>query len=282
MAHGLAGGAADAVSARWPVPQIERYRTIWLSDMHLGSSGCQVNYLLDFLQHTESQYLYLVGDIIDGWRLKKDLYWPRSHGDVVQAVLHKARTGTAVAYIPGNRDESIRPFCGYVFGEVQVLEEAFHLTLAGKRLWIVHGDLFDSVMQHARWLACLGARLYSASLMLERCCNLGRRWLGLPYWPLSQYLKRQVKNVTHFSTSFEQAVADGTRQRGCDGIVCGHIHQPEIRDIDGVLYCNDGDWVESLSALVETLDGELKLVYWTALRGATTPASTRKARRFSL
>ncbi|MGF7188953.1 UDP-2,3-diacylglucosamine diphosphatase [Robbsia andropogonis] len=246
------------------------YRTIWLSDIHLGSSGCQADYLLDFLKHNESENLYLVGDIIDGWRLKKGWYWPQAHNDVVQKVLRKARKGTHVIYVPGNHDEMARQFCDIAFGDILVRDEAFHTTADGRRLWIVHGDLFDGVIQHAKWLAYLGDNLYSAILVLNRWFNRIRNKLGFGYWSLSQYLKHQVKNAVNFISAFEQVMTDEARRRGCDGVVCGHIHKAEIRDIDGVLYCNDGDWVESLSALVETFEGELKIVYWTVKHSSET------------
>jgi UDP-2,3-diacylglucosamine pyrophosphatase LpxH len=252
-----------------------RYRTIWLSDIHLGSSGCQAPYLLDFLRHNESEYLYLVGDIIDGWQLRKGWYWPQAHNDVVQKILRKARKGTQVVYIPGNHDEAARQFCDLAFGDIHVRGEAFHTTLAGKRLWITHGDLFDGVIQHAKWLAYLGDSLYTLILLLNRWFNRVRNRLGFQYWSLSQYLKHQVKNAVNFISKFEHVMTDEARRRGCDGVVCGHIHKAEIRDIDGVLYCNDGDWVESLSALVETFEGELKVIYWTVMRAP--PVSAQKA-----
>ncbi|KWF13628.1 UDP-2,3-diacylglucosamine diphosphatase [Burkholderia ubonensis] len=256
-------------------PSAHRYRTIWLSDIHLGSSGCQATYLLDFLRHNDSEYLYLVGDIIDGWQLKKGWYWPQAHNDVVQKILRKARKGTQVVYIPGNHDEGARQFCDLAFGDIQVRGEAFHTTLSGKRLWIVHGDLFDGVIQHAKWLAYLGDTLYTLILVLNRWFNRIRSRLGFQYWSLSQYLKHQVKNAVNFISQFETVMTDEARRRGCDGVVCGHIHKAEIRDIDGVLYCNDGDWVESLSALVETMEGELKVVYWTAMRTPSAAISRK-------
>ncbi|RQR38272.1 MULTISPECIES: UDP-2,3-diacylglucosamine diphosphatase [unclassified Burkholderia] len=270
--------AAHVTQRDDPEPSTHRYRTIWLSDIHLGSSGCQAPYLLDFLRHNDSEYLYLVGDIIDGWQLKKGWYWPQAHNDVVQKVLRKARKGTQVVYIPGNHDEGARQFCDLAFGDIQVRGEAFHTTLAGKRLWIVHGDLFDGVIQHAKWLAYLGDTLYTLILVLNRWFNRIRSRLGFQYWSLSQYLKHQVKNAVNFISQFETVMTDEARRRGCDGVVCGHIHKAEIRDIDGVLYCNDGDWVESLSALVETMEGELKVVYWTAMRTAPSVAPSRKAK----
>ncbi|SAK81051.1 Ser/Thr protein phosphatase family protein [Caballeronia fortuita] len=255
----------------------QRYRTIWLSDIHLGSGGCQAPYLLDFLRHHESEYLYLVGDIIDGWQLRKGWFWPQAHNDVVQKILRKARKGTQVVYIPGNHDEAARQFCDLAFGDIHVRGEAFHTTLAGKRLWIVHGDLFDGVIQHARWLAYLGDTAYTMILLLNRWFNRVRTRLGLNYWSLSQYLKHQVKNAVNFISQFEKVMTDEARRRGCDGVVCGHIHKAEIRDIDGILYCNDGDWVESLSALVETYDGELKVVYWTVMRSPEARAAKARA-----
>lgn len=254
-----------------------KYRTIWISDIHLGSGGCQANYLLDFLRHNDSEYLYLVGDIIDGWQLRKGWFWPQAHNDVIQKIMRKARKGTQVVYIPGNHDEAARQFCDLAFGEIHVREEAFHTTLAGKRLWIVHGDLFDGVIQHAKWLAYLGDTLYTLILLLNRWFNRVRSRFGLNYWSLSQYLKHQVKNAVNFISKFEHVMTDEARRRGCDGVVCGHIHKAEIRDIDGVLYCNDGDWVESLSALVETFEGELKIVYWTVLRSPETALNNTEA-----
>jgi UDP-2,3-diacylglucosamine pyrophosphatase LpxH len=271
--HSIADIPAPSDTSHDDYPdEVPHYRTIWLSDIHLGSSGCQAPYLLDFLRHNESEYLYLVGDIIDGWQLKKGWYWPQAHNDVVQKVLRKARKGTQVIYVPGNHDEAARQFCDLAFGDIHVRGEAFHTTLAGKRLWIVHGDLFDGVIQHAKWLAYLGDTLYTMILVLNRWFNRIRSKLGFPYWSLSQYLKHQVKNAVNFISSLESVMTDEARRRGCDGVVCGHIHKAEMRDIDGVLYCNDGDWVESLSALVETYEGELK-------DDLTTLRARRSARR---
>ncbi|MCY0858250.1 MULTISPECIES: UDP-2,3-diacylglucosamine diphosphatase [unclassified Cupriavidus] len=258
-----------------PSHPIRHYRAIWLSDIHLGTPGCQADYLLDFLKHNESDQLYLVGDIIDGWQLRRGWYWPQSHNDVVQKLLRKARKGTEVIYVPGNHDEVARQFDGLAFGDITVREDAVHVTAAGKRLWVVHGDLFDGVVQHARWLAYLGDSLYTLILAVNRHFNRIRARLGFPYWSLSQYLKHQVKNAVNYINSFEQAMVDEARRRGCDGVICGHIHKAEIREVDGQLYCNDGDWVESLSALVETQDGELQIVYWTTLLDAPATAGRR-------
>jgi UDP-2,3-diacylglucosamine pyrophosphatase LpxH len=238
------------------------FRTIWISDVHLGTPGCQASYLLDFLKSHESETLYLVGDILDGWHLKKGWYWPQTHNDVVQKILRKGRKGTRVVYVPGNHDESVRQFIGLNFGEIEVVEDAIHTTADGKRLWITHGDLFDGVMQHARWLAYVGDSAYTLILKLNRWFNAIRVRMGLPYWSLSQYLKHQVKNAVNFISAYEHVMTEEARRRECDGVVCGHIHKAEIRDINGVLYANDGDWVESLTALVEDFDGSLRIVHW--------------------
>ncbi len=238
------------------------FRTIWISDIHLGTPGCQAELLLEFLKHTDSKELYLVGDIIDGWQLARRWYWHRSHNDVVQKILRKARKGTRVTYVAGNHDEFARHFLGLAFGDIDIVDEAVHTTAAGKRLLIIHGDQFDAVVQCAKWLAHLGDMLYGISLELNRGLSRIRRAMGLPYWSLSQYLKHRVKNAVSYINAFEEAVAREAKRRQLDGVVCGHIHRPEIRIIDGITYCNDGDWVESLSALVETTDGELRLLNW--------------------
>jgi UDP-2,3-diacylglucosamine pyrophosphatase LpxH len=242
-----------------------RFRSIFISDVHLGTPGCQARALLSFLRQTESRELYLVGDIIDGWQLKRRWYWHQSHNDVVQKVLRKARKGTRVTYIAGNHDEAMRHFLGLAFGGIDIRDEAVHVTADGKRLLVTHGDLFDAVVQGAKWLAHVGDALYMFSLRANRWFNHARARLGLPYWSLSQFLKHRVKNAVSYITKFEQALAHEAKRRGFDGVVCGHIHKAGIRDIDGVRYCNDGDWVESLTALVELESGELRIIDWKAL-----------------
>ena len=242
-----------------------RFRAIFISDVHLGTSGCQARHLLDFLRHTESRELYLVGDIIDGWQLQRRWYWHQSHNDVIQKVLRKARKGTRVTYVAGNHDEAMRQFLGLAFGGIDIRDEATHLTADGRRLLVVHGDLFDAVVQGAKWLAHVGDALYMFTLRLNRWFNNARAKMGLPYWSLSQFLKHRVKNAVSYITRFEEALAHEARRRGFDGVVCGHIHKAEVRDIGGILYCNDGDWVESLTALVETEAGELRIIDWKAI-----------------
>ncbi|NKE68010.1 UDP-2,3-diacylglucosamine diphosphatase [Ramlibacter sp. RBP-2] len=239
-----------------------RVRSVFISDVHLGTRGCQAVALLDFLKAHPSDHLYLVGDIVDGWQLRKGWYWPQAHNDVVQKVLRAARKGCRVVFVPGNHDEFARQFAGHSFGGIEVLHDAVHVTADGRRLWVIHGDAFDAVVQCARWLAYVGDTLYEFSLRLNRHLNHLRARLGLPYWSLSAWLKHKVKKALSYVTDFEHAVAREARRRGHHGVVCGHIHRAEMRMIDGVLYCNDGDWVESLTALVEHHDGRLELVTW--------------------
>ena len=238
------------------------YRAVFISDLHLGTPGCQAEALLDFLKSHTSDTLYLVGDIVDGWQLRRKWYWPQAHNDVVQKLLRRVRKGSRVVYIPGNHDEFARDFVEHHFGGIEVLEEASHTLLDGRKLWLIHGDYFDAVVQYAKWLAYVGDSLYELTLRLNRHFNRLRAKLGMRYWSLSAYLKGKVKKALNFVTDFENAVANEALKRGYQGVVCGHIHRAEIRMINGVLYCNDGDWVESRSALVEHMDGHLELIFW--------------------
>jgi UDP-2,3-diacylglucosamine pyrophosphatase LpxH len=239
-----------------------RYRAIWISDFHLGTRGCQAVRLLDFLKHTESDFLYLVGDIVDGWQLKKKWYWPQTHNDIVQKIIRRAHNGTQVFFIPGNHDEAARNFCGLRFGDVQVVDQAMHTTVSGQRLLVLHGDQFDAFLHHAKWLAKLGNTAYSFLLRVNALLNFVRRKMGFSYWSLSAYLKHKVKNAMEHISAYETLVADEARRNGADGIVCGHIHQIDMRKIGSVLYCNDGDWVESCTALAEDMHGHLLLIDW--------------------
>ncbi|MEM9628303.1 MAG: UDP-2,3-diacylglucosamine diphosphatase [Pseudomonadota bacterium] len=257
------------------------YRAIWISDFHIGTRRAQTDMLLDFLKYTESDTLYLVGDVIDNWSLKKTWFWTQGHNDVIQKILRKARKGTKVIYIPGNHDERFRDFVGTRFGRVAVMQDAVHITADRKRYLVLHGDEFDGVVKYARWLAVLGDSAYERALDLNRVLNLVRRKLGLPYWSLSSYLKRRVKQAVQFVSNFEQAVVREAKKRNADGVICGHIHTPEISMIDGIHYCNDGDWVESCSALVEHADGRFELLYWTDQSAAidqTRPAYAHQHR----
>ncbi|CAO3443618.1 Ser/Thr protein phosphatase family protein, UDP-2,3-diacylglucosamine hydrolase (EC 3.6.1.54) homolog [Azospirillum argentinense] len=252
---------------------VKQYRSIWISDVHLGTRGCKAEYLLDFLKHNESDHLYLVGDIVDGWRLRKTWYWPQAHNDVVQKILRRARKGVQVYYIPGNHDEAARDYAGLQFGGVQVVEEMIHVTADGRQLLVTHGDRFDVVVKYARWLAFIGDNAYVVLLQANTLFNWVRRKLGFPYWSLSAFLKHKTKAAVEFIGNYETALGDEARRRKVDGVVCGHIHTAEIRDMEGILYCNDGDWVESCTALVEHPCGRLEIIDWAAdirRRTATT------------
>jgi UDP-2,3-diacylglucosamine pyrophosphatase LpxH len=242
------------------------YRTIWISDVHLGTRGCKAEYLLDFLRCHDARTIYLAGDIIDGWRLRKSWYWPQSHNDIVQETLRKVRNGTRVIYVPGNHDEWLRDYVSLHFGGIEVVEEAVHVTADGRRLLVIHGDWFDLIVKNARWLALLGDHAYTLAVWVNHHFNKVRRLFGYDYWSLSAFLKLRVKNAVQYIGSFADALSDEARRRDLDGVVCGHIHHAEIRDLGGVLYCNDGDWVESCTALVEHFDGRLAIVNWPERR----------------
>ena len=248
-----------------------KYRTVWISDIHLGTKGCNAEMLLDFLRAIECDTLYLVGDIVDGWRLRKGWYWPDAHNEVVRRVLKLAHKGTQVVLIAGNHDEMLRPYAGMNFGGVEVALEAVHTTADGRRLLITHGDAFDVVVLYHRWLAFLGDQAYGLLLRLNVVLNRVRKRLDLPYWSLSSYLKKRVKNAVAYVGEFEDAVARAAAERGVDGVVCGHIHCAEIRQIGAITYYNDGDWVESCTALVEDRCGALSIVDWAAEHRAATP-----------
>jgi UDP-2,3-diacylglucosamine pyrophosphatase LpxH len=243
------------------------YRSIFISDTHLGTRGCRGDFLADFLRRTSAQNLFLVGDIIDGWRLRKSWYWDEHHDDVLRQILRHAHGGTKVTYIPGNHDEIFRSWLpmGVDISGIRLCKEAEHLTAGGKRLLIIHGDEFDNVVRYVRFLALLGDWAYRIALIINRWLNAARRRLGLPYWSLSAWLKRQVKQAVKAIDRFESALAAEARRRGFDGVVCGHIHHAEMREVDGIMYMNDGDWVESCTALVEHHDGRMELIDWAEL-----------------
>ena len=260
-----------------------KFRTIWISDVHLGTKGCNADLLIDFLDHTDSETMYLVGDIIDGWRLKKKVYWPASHNDIVWRILKRAKRGTRIVYIPGNHDEMVRPFAGMNFGGVEIARAAFHDTADGRRLMVLHGDEFDTIMLAHRWLAFFGDALYHAAMGLNLWVNAIRRRFGLPYWSLSKAAKHKVKNAVEFISKYEEVVARAAGERGVDGVVCGHIHTADMRDFlhegETVQYYNDGDWVEGCNALVEHFDGRMEILHWAdeVAKRDTAPASEEEA-----
>ena len=259
------------------------FKTVWVSDVHLGSRACRVQLLLDFLRQTRCDTLYLVGDIIDLESLRESFFWPTAHTEVLRVLLKKSQEGTRVVYIPGNHDNLFRDYDGMVFGNVEIRREAIHETADGRRLLVLHGDEFDSVIKASPLLEALGNRAYSFVLKLNRYVNLLRRAFGFPYWSIAAYLKHKVKNAVKYIANFERALAQEAQRRGLDGAVCGHIHRAEISQIDGVLYCNDGDWVESCTTLTEDFNGRLSLLRWTESKevithsGALAPCSLEQA-----
>jgi UDP-2,3-diacylglucosamine pyrophosphatase LpxH len=238
------------------------YRTLFLSDVHLGTRGAQAELLLDFLRVAEADTIYLVGDIVDGWRLKQTWHWPQAHNDVVQKLLRKARKGTRIIYLPGNHDEFLREYYGEHFGGIEVCERAVHEALDGRRFLVIHGDIFDVVVCNARWLAYLGDWAYDTAIAVNWLFNRARRMIGLPYWSLSAWAKNKVKNAVSFIGEFEATLAREARREGVQGVVCGHIHCAAMHDVDGIAYVNTGDWVESCTAVVEHRDGRFEIIRW--------------------
>ena len=245
-----------------PAGSPRHYRTIWISDLHLGTRGCQAEPLTRFLKQHTCDRLYLVGDIIDGWRLRKNIFWPQSHVNVIRRILTLSKRGTEVIYVTGNHDEFLRKYGEAAYGNIQLVDEAEHDTADGCRLLVTHGDKFDTVVCCHKWIAHLGDVSYESLLVVNRWFNNLRKWLGMDYWSLSKYIKHRVKTAVSFITHYEEALAYECRHRGFDGVVCGHIHHPEIRMIDKVSYLNCGDWVESCSALVEDDEGNIEIIHW--------------------
>lgn len=261
-------------------PEPIRVRTMFLSDVHLGTKGCQAEHLLAFLKQYDADTLYLVGDIVDGWRLKSGWYWPQPHNDVVQKLLRKVRKGARLVYVPGNHDEFLRDYVGGHFGGIEIHEQIIHEAADGRRYLVIHGDLFDMVVRHAKWLAFLGDWAYGIALGLNTYLNLIRRRLGLTYWSLSAWAKLQVKNAVNYIGEFEDTLALEAKRWNVDGVICGHIHHAAMRDIKGVSYINTGDWVESCTALVEHYDGRMEILRWSELvRASMEPMPILRGKR---
>jgi UDP-2,3-diacylglucosamine pyrophosphatase LpxH len=238
------------------------YRTLFLSDIHLGTKNCQAEYLLEFLKEHEADTYYLVGDIIDFWRIRNKPHWPQSHNDVMQKLLRKVRKGARLVFIPGNHDEALRDYTGHQFGGIEIERSAIYETLDGKKYIVLHGDEFDVVVRYAKWLALLGDWAYETALWVNLQLNRVRRKFGLPYWSLSAWLKHKVKKAVSFIGEYETALASEAKRQEVDGVICGHIHHATIRELDEITYINTGDWVESCTAIAETEDGEMILIDW--------------------
>ena len=244
------------------VPDKIKVRTVFISDVHLGYPGCSADFLLDFLRNTECEQLYLVGDIVDFLYMKKRFYWPQSHNDVIRTILGKAKHDVKITYVPGNHDDPVRDHAGTVLGNLVVKDEVIHETADGRTFLVLHGDQFDSVVKHSKLLALVGSRLYDWLLHMNEAVNYCRARPGFPYWSLAAAIKHKVKGAVNYISNFESAVAQMAKRKNVDGMICSHIHRAEIRQIDDVLYCNCGDWVESCTALVENLDGSLEILHW--------------------
>ncbi len=258
-----------AAPPRTSAARFTRHRTIFISDTHLGTRGCKAEALADFLAHNECETLFLVGDIVDGWQMKRRWYWTAAQDRVVAEILRKVDHGTRVIFVPGNHDEFARDYAGRLFGGIEIIEETIHQGADGKHYLVLHGDRFDGVITSAKWLAHLGDRAYGMMLRANTLLFAVRKRMGLPYWSLSAWLKHKVKNAVEYISRFEEVVAAEAARRGVDGVVCGHIHHAEIRRIGDVLYLNDGDWVESCTALVEDARGHMEILRW-----ATPPHTT--------
>jgi len=254
-----------------------RFRSIFLSDIHLGTRGCQAGRLLDFLREHEAEHLFLVGDIIDFWAMSRAIHWTPEQNTVVQKVLRRARHGEHVMLIPGNHDEALREYIGTSFGDIQLVHEHIHVTADGKQYLLIHGDEFDQVMRHHRWVAVLGDIAYNLLVRINAWLSWMRRTLRIPgYWSLAGYAKRRVKRAVNFIYDFEDSVIHAVRSRGLDGVICGHIHSAAVREVDGVSYINCGDWVDSCTAIVEHQDGRMELIEWGSAR-AVVPLLQAKA-----
>jgi UDP-2,3-diacylglucosamine pyrophosphatase LpxH len=244
---------------------IKRFRTLFISDVHLGTRGCQAERLLDFLRYNDADTIYLVGDIVDGWQLRTGWYWPQAHNDVVQKLLRKARKGARVIYVPGNHDEFLRQYFGTHFGGIEVVDSIVHHAPDGARYLVIHGDHFDLVVTQARWLALLGDKAYEMAIVINRIFNAVRRRLGFGYWSLSKWAKLKVKNAVSYIGEFEKTLVAEAKRHEVDGVICGHIHLAAIHSDFGIRYINCGDWVESCTAIAEHEDGRFEIITWTEI-----------------
>jgi UDP-2,3-diacylglucosamine pyrophosphatase LpxH len=252
--------------------ETRKFRTLFISDIHLGSKPAKAEFLIDFLRYHEAEAIYLVGDIVDGWRLRRSWHWPQSHNDVVQKLLRQARKGTRITYIAGNHDEFLRDFQGTHFGGIVVADRAIHETSDGRRFLVIHGDQFDSIVHNVRWLAYLGDKAYDLAIIVNRVIARFRRIFGMPYWSFSSWAKVKVKKAVNFISHFQQIVAQEARRSNVDGVICGHIHHAAMERIAGVEYVNTGDWVESCTAVAEHFDGSMEIIQWAHII-ADAPAS---------
>jgi len=259
MNRGIASAKGEiAMSSAKP----RMFRSIFISDVHLGSKAAKAEFLIDFLRHHDADTIFLVGDIVDGWRLRRSWHWPQAHNDVVQKLLRKARKGSSITYIAGNHDEFARQFQGVHFGGIVVADRAIHETADGRRMLVIHGDQFDTVVHNARWLAYFGDYAYDAAMLINRGVSRFRKVFGMPYWSFSSWAKVKVKKAVNFIGSFQNVLTEEARRSEVDGVICGHIHHAAIETVDDIHYINTGDWVESCTAVVEHFDGRFEILHW--------------------
>lgn len=254
-------------------------KALFISDVHLGMRTIRVDQLIDFLRVHDAETIYLVGDILDGWRLQKSWHWPSSYNLLAQKLLEKARKGARIVYLPGNHDEFLRDYLGTHFGDIEIIDRVVHHAADGKRYLVIHGDQFDVVVRHAKWLAHVGDWAYNAALRINILVNWVRRKLGLNYWSLSAWAKHKVKNAVSFIGRYEEALAHEAKETGVDGVICGHIHHADMHDTYGTTYINTGDWVESCTAIVENHDGQFELIQWTDMANKPKQEARRKKAR---
>jgi len=259
--------------------QIKHVKALFISDVHLGMKTIKVDQLLDFLRCYDAETIYLVGDILDGWRLQKNWRWPATYNILLQKLLRKARKGARIVYLPGNHDEFLRNYLGTHFGDIEIVDRTIHHAADGKRYLVIHGDQFDVVVLHAKWLAHLGDWAYNAALRLNIGINFIRRKLGFGYWSLSAWAKHKVKNAVSFIGRYEEALALEAKRSGVDGVICGHIHHADMHDDYGTRYINTGDWVESCTAIAEHHDGEFELIRWTEMASPKTEADAKASQQ---
>jgi UDP-2,3-diacylglucosamine pyrophosphatase LpxH len=259
--------------------EVRYFRTLFISDVHLGSKAAQAEFLLSFLKHHDAQKIYLVGDIVDGWRLRRSWHWPQEHNDVIQKILRKSRKGSRVIYIAGNHDEFLREFQGVHFGGIEVMDRDIHETADGRKFLIIHGDQFDVVVHNYRKIAYLGDWAYDAAISINVVMNKIRNLLGLPYWSFSSWAKVRVKEAVNFIGAFQKVVAEEAKRTGADGVICGHIHHATIEEMNGITYINTGDWVESCTAVGENEDGTFELLSWQHLIAEKSAFSVNSARQ---
>ncbi|MBN2866838.1 MAG: UDP-2,3-diacylglucosamine diphosphatase [Thiotrichales bacterium] len=276
MPDWMASIAQDDLIMAENTHQHQHYRSIFISDVHLGSKGAKAEFLAEFLKYNHCEKLYLVGDIIDGWQLKKKVYWPQAHTNVIRRILTKAKRGTQVVLVTGNHDDFLRRYSGIDFGNILLTDETTHQCVNGDKLLVVHGDKYDGVVQTQKWLAVLGDWGYETLLKFNTVFNKARRLLGKDYWSLSSYVKQRVKSAVSFICAYEEAVVRDCKNHGYQGVVCGHIHHPEVREISGIDYFNCGDWVESCTAIVETDEGKMKLLKWIEIDHSVNAVATEK------